>query len=89
MIYRSLRGQWLAIGLEFCGVAFLTLINGVVSVNIGVFWLFLAALVLSFYNLLQRKLTKSYAPLQTAAYSIWGGTILLAVFLPTSVLICN
>lgn len=77
--------QWLAIGLEFCGVAFLTLINGVVSVNIGVLWLFLAALVLSFYNLLQRKLTKSYAPLQTAAYSIFAGTILLAVFLPTSV----
>ncbi len=77
--------QWLAIGLEFCGVAFLTLIDGALSINIGVLWLFLAALVLSFYNLLQRKLTKSYAPLETATYSIWGGTILLAVFLPGSI----
>ena len=76
--------QWLAIGLEFCGVAFLTLIDGVLSINIGVLWLFLAALVLSFYNLLQRKLTKTYAPLETATYSIFGGTILLAVFLPGS-----
>lgn len=41
--------------------------------------------MLSFYNLLQRKLTKSYASLQTATYSIWGGTILLIIFLPASV----
>lgn len=87
MIYREKLSslQWLAIGLEFFGVAFMTLINGVVSINIGVLWLFLAAVVLSFYNLLQRKLTKSYSSLQTTAYSIFSGTILLGIFLPASV----
>ncbi|WRS27976.1 DMT family transporter [Oscillospiraceae bacterium MB08-C2-2] len=77
--------QWLGIGVEFAGVAVLTLLNGVLSVNIGMLWLFLAALSLSLYNLLQRKLTKSYTALQTSGFSIFFGTILLSVFLPDSV----
>lgn len=77
--------QWLGIGVEFAGVAALTLINGVLSMNIGLLWLFIAALALSFYNLLQRKLTQRYTALQTSGFSIFFGTILLAVFLPASV----
>lgn len=77
--------QWLAISIEFAGVAILTLIDGILSINIGLLWLFLAALALSFYNLLQRKLTKKYTALQTSAFSIFFGTILLAVYSPASV----
>lgn len=76
--------QWLAIAIEFIGVAVLTLMHGFVSINIGLLWLFLAALALSLYNLLQRKLTKKYTALQASAYSIFFGTLLLAVFLPAS-----
>ena len=76
--------QWAAVFIEFAGVAVLTLMNGVFSVNRGLFWLFFAALSLSIYNLLQRKLTKTYDSLQTAAYSIFFGTLLLAVFAPES-----
>lgn len=77
--------QWLALIIEFAGVAVLTLMNGILSFNIGLVWLFLAALALSLYNLLQRRLTKKYSALQTSAFSIFFGTILLAVFLPASV----
>lgn len=77
--------QWIAIAIEFAGVSLLTLMNGVLSINIGLLWLFLAALALSIYNLLQRKLTKTYTALQTSAFSIFFGTILLAVFLPASI----
>ena len=77
--------QWLALITEFAGVAVLTLMNGILSFNIGLVWLFLAALALSLYNLLQRRLTKKYTALQTSAFSIFFGTILLAVFLPVSV----
>lgn len=77
--------QWVALIIEFAGVAVLTLINGILSFNIGLVWLFLAALALSLYNLLQRRLTKKYTALQTSAFSIFFGTILLAVFLPVSV----
>jgi uncharacterized membrane protein len=47
--------------------------------------LLLAALALSIYNLLQRKLTQTYTAVQTSAYSIFGGTLLLAVFVPAAV----
>jgi drug/metabolite transporter (DMT)-like permease len=87
MIYKENlnKFQWLAIGIEFAGVLVLTLMNGIFSINLGLFWLFLAALVLSMYNLLQRKLTKTYTALQTSAFSIFFGTLLLAIFLPSSI----
>ena len=82
----KLRGfQWAAIAIEFAGVAVLTLMNGVLSINIGLLWLLLAALALSIYNLLQRKLTEAYTALQTSTFSIFFGTLLLAVFLPVSI----
>lgn len=77
--------KWLALIIEFAGVAVLTLMNGILSFNVGLVWLIFAALALSLYNLLQRKLTKKYTALQTSAFSIFFGTILLAVFLPASV----
>lgn len=77
--------QWFAVFLEFAGVAVLTLIHNSFSLNHGVLWLLLAALFLSFYNLLQRRLTKTYTALQTSAYSIFFGTLLLAIFAPAAV----
>ena len=77
--------QWWAIGVEFLGVTVLTLMNSTFSVNTGLLWLMLAALALSLYNLLQRKLTKTYTALQASAYSIILGTCMLAVFAPTAI----
>lgn len=77
--------QWAAILVEFAGVAVLTLMNGVLSINTGLLWLLLAALALSVYNLLQRKLTKSYSALQASTYSIFSGTLLMTVFAPASI----
>ena len=77
--------QWTATVVEFSGVALLTLMNQVFSLNSGLVWLLLAALSLGIYNLLQRKLTKSYSGLQAATYSIFAGTLMLAVFLPAAV----
>lgn len=72
--------QWAAIAVEFMGVAVLTLLNSSLSLNSGLFWLILAALELSGYNLIQRKLTKRYTALQASTFSIFFGTLLLAVF---------
>lgn len=74
------RRQWAAILIEFAGVALLTLMNGVFTVNKGILWLLLAAVSLSAYNLLQRKLTRVYPALQTTSFSIFAGTLMLAVF---------
>ncbi|MBE6995602.1 MAG: DMT family transporter [Ruminococcaceae bacterium] len=76
--------QWVAILIEFCGVIVLTLMNSTFSVNAGLLWLLLAALALGIYNLLQRKLTQTYSPLQCSTYSIFFGTALLAVFSPAA-----
>lgn len=77
--------QWAAIAIEFSGVIILTLMNGAFAVNHGLFWLFLAAIALSVYNMLQRRLTKTYSGLEASTFSIFAGTIMLAVFSPASI----
>lgn len=86
VLYKEkLKGyQWLAMIVEFAGIVVLTLMNGVFSRNAGIFWLLLATLSSSLYNLFQRKLSKSYAPLQAAAYAIFAGTILMIPFGPAA-----
>lgn len=78
------RSQWFAMTVEFTGVILLTLMNGIFKADKGVFWLLLAAVSLSVYNLLQRRLTRVYSALQTSSYSIFAGTALLSVFFPAA-----
>ena len=79
----SLKGyQWAAMAVEFAGVAILTLMNGVFSVNAGLLYLLGAVALLSAYNLLQRRLTRTYSGLQASAYSVLAGTVMLGVFAP-------
>ncbi len=82
---RLLMRQWAAIAIEFSGVLILTMMDGAFSVNRGLLWLILAALALSVYNLLQRRLTRTYGGLEVSAFSIFAGTAMLAAFLPKSV----
>lgn len=77
--------QWAAILVCFAGVIVLTVLEGGFTVNIGVLWLISAAVLISLYNLLQRRLTKRYTAVQSTAFSIFAGTLLLSVFLPESV----
>lgn len=77
--------QWVAIVVSFAGVAVLTVLRGGLAVNAGILWLLLAVVLLSVFNLLQRRLTKTYSALQTSAFSIFAGTLLLLVFLPGTV----
>lgn len=76
--------RWAATVIEFSGVVVLTLLKHAFTLGGGLLWLLLAALCLGIYNLLQRKLTKAYSGLQASAYSIFAGTVMLAVFLPGS-----
>ena len=77
--------QWFAIGIEFIGILVLTLMNGSFSINEGVLWLLIAALSLAAYNVIQRKLTKTYSALESSTYSIFFATIMLCIFLPNSI----
>ncbi len=88
LMARALHGemlrphQWAAMAVEFSGVALLMLMDGVFSVNAGLLYLLAAVVLLSAYNLLQRRLTKTYSGLQASAYSVLAGTLMLAVFAP-------
>jgi drug/metabolite transporter (DMT)-like permease len=79
--------QWLSIAAGFTGVAVLALLGGEggLSLNEGIIWSLGAAFIIAFYNLIQRRLTKTYTPMQATAYSIFLGTLMLLVFLPGSV----
>ena len=56
-----LRGyQWCAVAVEFAGVVVLALSGGGLSANVGVLWLLGAAAVLAGYNIVQRRLTRTY-----------------------------
>ena len=77
--------QWLATGVSFAGVAVLTVLTGGLALNTGILWLLAAVVLLSVFNLLQRSLLRTYSPLQTSAYCIFAGTLLMCVFLPSSV----
>ena len=77
--------QWVAIVIEFAGILILMLLDNIITVNMGIVWLLLAAAVLSGYNLLQRKLINRYSSLQVCASGMFAGTLLLSVFAPASV----
>lgn len=76
---------WIAVFIEFAGVLVLMLWDGVFSIGTGILWTMLAAMLVSIYNLLQRRLTQRYTPLQATAYSIFAGTVLLLLFLPETI----
>ncbi len=91
--------QWIAVAVEFSGILILALWRGaptvnegieamwsaVLDVNEGILWLMAAVVCISLYNLIQRRLTKTYSSLQSAVYSIFCGTLLLCVFLPIGI----
>ena len=87
IVYKERLGgiQRAAIAVEFGGILILTLSNGIFSVNRGLIFLLIAAFSLSGYNILQRKLTKTYTPLASSAYGIFAGTLMLSLFAPTAV----
>ncbi|MDR1050529.1 MAG: DMT family transporter [Deltaproteobacteria bacterium] len=76
------RLQYLAIAVEFSGVAVLTLAGGEFAVNEGVVWLLVSSFLLSSYNLLQRRLTREYSALRTTIYSVVLGELFLFVLIP-------
>ncbi|MDR1594825.1 MAG: DMT family transporter, partial [Prevotellaceae bacterium] len=77
--------QYFAILIEFIGVIILTMTNGIFTINSGIIWLLVSSILISFYNILQRKLTRKYTALQTTVYSIFCGELFLFVFLPETV----
>ncbi len=75
---------WLAIIMAFCGIVVMTLWDGVLAINRGIFWVQAAAILISVYNILQKRLAGAGAcgPVQATAYCYFAGALQLLVFLP-------
>ena len=77
--------QWFATGVSFLGVLIITILSKGFTISNGLNWLFLAAVLLAAYNLLQKKLVQKYSAIQSTMMSIFAGTIMLAIFLPKTI----
>lgn len=76
--------QWIAFAISFAGVVALFLFEKTLSGGQGILWGLGAAIDLSVYNIWQKKLSVRYTGLETAAYSIFFGTLFLCVVAPTA-----
>ena len=77
--------QWIAIVIEFVGILILSSHKGHLEFNRGIFWLLLSALLFSFYNIIQKRLTKDYNAYTVSAFSILLGTLPAFIILPTRI----
>lgn len=72
--------------LSFIGILILTLWEGVFSLNVGILWIFMAAVCFATYNVTQRKLSQKYSPFECTAYSMIFGSIFLFLLSPKAIL---
>lgn len=77
---------WISIFCAFAGVVILLMWNGVLSINIGILWMFLQALVFAVYNLLSRKIAElGYTPMETITYATIFAAIQMMPFMPQAI----
>lgn len=77
---------WISIACAFAGVAVLLLWNGILSINIGILWMFLCAAVFAGYNILNRTFSsKGYTAIEVSTYSAIFGAIQTLIFMPSAV----
>ena len=74
--------QWAAIAVAFSGILIMFLYDGTFLTSTGLVWMLAASLLISLYNILQRKMAGRFGSLQITAYSFCTGSILLLFALP-------
>ena len=75
---------WASVACAFSGVAVMTWFNGGFSFSSGTIWICLAMVLISTYNVFQRKLLQRYSPLEITTYCVIAGAALLSIFAPQS-----
>ena len=72
--------DWASILFGFSGVGVITVVNGGLTLTSGVLWIVLAMVLVSFYNIFQRRLLLRYSPLEITTYCIVAGALELSIF---------
>ena len=76
---------WIAIAIEFFGIVLLSYIRGSFTLASGIIFAFVPALSVCIYNLLLRRISKSYTPLEISVWAIFCATLMSLPFLPKAV----
>ena len=76
---------WLCVIGAFTGVGIITVANSDFAVEPGILWICLSSVLMSSYNIFQRKLLLKYGPLEITTYCLISGAILLSVFAPQAI----
>jgi len=75
---------WISVICAFSGVGIITFFSEGLPFASGVIWISFATILISLYNVYQRKLLIRYSPLEITTYCIIAGALLLSIFAPQS-----
>jgi len=76
---------WISVLSAFSGVGVITFFNGGFSLSSGAIWVCFATVLISIYNVYQRKLLLRYSPLEITTYCVVAGAVLLSIFAPHAI----
>jgi len=75
---------WLGVLISFAGLAIISFSQaGTLQLSIGILLLLLAAVLLSTYNIIQKRILQTYTAIQSTAYCVGIATVCMLIFLPT------
>ena len=77
------RIQLLSVAVSATGVSIMLFTDKSFSIEVGVLWVLLGAVLFALYNIIQRLLLKRYETFELIAYSTLLGTVTLLPFLPS------
>ena len=81
---RLMRIQGLSVAVSALGVSIMLFTDASFSIEPGVLWVLLAAVLFALYNIIQRLLLKRYQTFEITAYSTLLGMLTLLPFLPSA-----
>ena len=79
------KRAWSGIFLGAAGVCIISFVKGTDGSTIGFVAMLLASMSIAIYFVFQKPYFSRYSPLAMTAYTCWGGTIPLLIFLPETI----
>ncbi len=72
---------WMSMITAFTGVLIMMLWDGILSINVGMIWTFIAAFLFSIYNMMNRRLSKDgYKGIEIVTYSMIVSVFIMSPF---------
>lgn len=78
------RRKWISLVISGCGVVVLLFTDSSFSIELGIVWVLLGAILFALYNIVQRILLRRYDSFVVTAYSTLLGAFTLLPFAPTA-----